>query len=167
MLALLLGIASSIQAWGAQSVSLTWDPSPDTNVVGYIVNYGTTSGHHPCRMNVGNVTNATVTGLQEGFAYYFTATACNAEGLESVPSNELAYVVPGAMKLTSAATRTSPARITFPVAPGRSYVIEASHDLKSWQQIGATTGTTNDWVQFTDLQSPAFKQRFYRLLLVQ
>lgn len=81
-------------AWGGQSVTLAWDPSADTNVVGYALYYGTSSGTYPNRVDVGSVTNATVSGLQEGVVYYFVATAYDAASLESLPSNEVSYSVP-------------------------------------------------------------------------
>jgi len=153
-------------AWGRQSVTLAWDPSADTNVVGYALYYGPSSGTYPNRVDVGSVTNATVSGLQEGLVYYFVATAYNAASLESTPSNEVTFLVPGILKLTASPTPTNPPRVSFPVAPGRSYILQASQDLKTWQPIWTTTGATNGWVDFVDTQPlrPFYPQRFYRLV---
>src|SRR5690349_5253045 len=77
-----------------QSVTLLWDPSPDTNIVSYNIYYGPGSGNYTNLVTVGNTTNATVTGLVSGSTYFFVATAVNAVGLESDPSNEISYWVP-------------------------------------------------------------------------
>ncbi|MCS7089586.1 MAG: fibronectin type III domain-containing protein [Verrucomicrobiota bacterium] len=77
----------------AGTVTLAWDPSPDERVVGYAIYYGTSSGVHPVRIEVGNVTNAVIEGLQPGVTYYFVATAFTADGLESDPSNEVSYMM--------------------------------------------------------------------------
>ncbi len=153
-------------AMGSQSVSLAWDPSPDMNVVGYIVHYGTASGSYPNRLDIGNTTNATVSGLQEGIAYYFVATAYNAAGLESDPSNELRFTVPGILKLIPKAVAGAAAKVAFPVALGQSYFLEASEDLKLWHPVWVTVSATNGWIQFQDPQSAYLPQRFYRLAMV-
>jgi hypothetical protein len=43
---------------------------------------------------VGNVTRATVNGLQAGLTYYFAVTATNSAGLESDYSNEVSTSIP-------------------------------------------------------------------------
>ncbi len=72
-------------------ISLAWNASPSSDVSGYIVRYGTTSGVYSSATNVGNQTSASVTGLQAGQTYYLVVTACNAAGVESLPSNEATY----------------------------------------------------------------------------
>ncbi|MGA4644928.1 fibronectin type III domain-containing protein, partial [Limisphaera sp. 4302-co] len=92
--ALLVGLAQVPNVLDAAEVALAWDPSPDEWVTGYAIHYGTASGVHPVRVDVGNVTNAVIDGLQPGVTYYFVATAYTADGLESDPSNEVSYTVP-------------------------------------------------------------------------
>ncbi|HET7624075.1 MAG TPA: fibronectin type III domain-containing protein, partial [Verrucomicrobiae bacterium] len=81
-------------AFASQSVTLQWSPSTDSSVTGYNIYYGVASRNYTNKVTVGNVTNATVTGLQEGVTYYFAATAFNAIGLESDFSEEVSYTVP-------------------------------------------------------------------------
>lgn len=76
------------------SVSLLWDPSPDTNAVGYAVYYGTVGTPTPTRIDVGNVTNAPVNSLQPGLTYFFYVTAYDSARNESDPSNVINYTVP-------------------------------------------------------------------------
>ncbi len=162
----LFWVIGALRVFAVQSVSLAWDPSPDTNVVGYFLHYGTASGSYPNRIDVGNTTNAAVPGLIEGRVYYFVATAYNAAGLESDPSNELMFTVPGILKLTRALSPGAPASVAFPAALGQNYFLEASENLKSWHPVWVTVAATNGWLQFQDPQSAYLPQRFYRLAMV-
>jgi len=96
---------NSVQA--LQSVTLAWDPSPDPADVGHNVYYGVTSGTPTNMVDVGNATNATISGLIEGTTYYFDATAYNIFALESFFSNEVSYTVPSSNNLPTI-TLTSP-----------------------------------------------------------
>lgn len=69
-------------------IGLSWNRSRDTSVVGYRVYYGGQSGIYSNSATVGGVTNALITGLEEGVKYYFACQAYDSEGMESVPSNE-------------------------------------------------------------------------------
>jgi len=81
-------------AFAAGSVSLAWSPSSDSNVAGYNIYFGGTSGAYTNMVTVGNATNATVSGLIVGSTYYFAATTYSAAGVESPFSSEIAYLVP-------------------------------------------------------------------------
>lgn len=83
----------SPRAFAANAV-LAWNPSPSTNVVAYKVYYGGISGIFTNSVQVGAVTNATVTGLAAGVTYYFSATAVNGQGAESDFSNETSHMIP-------------------------------------------------------------------------
>src|ERR1700750_3075795 len=75
---LIFGMFLCIPAQGDQSVSLAWNASPDTNVVGYVLYYGTSSGNYTNRIDMGTNTTATIDGLKNpGTNYYFAATAYN------------------------------------------------------------------------------------------
>ena len=76
------------------SVTLAWNPSISTNVVGYNIYYGVASGVYNNTISAGNSTSVTITGLVEGTTYYFAATAVDALGVESPFSNETSYSVP-------------------------------------------------------------------------
>ncbi|MCS7338980.1 MAG: fibronectin type III domain-containing protein, partial [Verrucomicrobiae bacterium] len=67
----ILLIASARATFASSTVTLIWDPSPDSRVVGYAVWYGTTSGVYTVRLDVGNRTSATVSNLSIGKTYYF------------------------------------------------------------------------------------------------
>jgi Bacterial Ig domain/Divergent InlB B-repeat domain len=79
----------------AQSVMLGWQPSPNPNVAGYNLYYGTTSHIYTSKVSVGNVTNATISGLIiNGNTYYFVATSYDSANQESGFSNEAVYAGP-------------------------------------------------------------------------
>lgn len=173
----------------AQSVSLAWDPSPDTNVIGYLAHFGIASGAYPWQMEAGTNTTATFSGLTEGQTYFFAVTAYDANQLESLPSNEVAFLVPGVVCIIlgsdptpstsgtnevqmagptpmftgAPATGAPPVQITFPVVPGKSYELQATEDFLSWVALWQTTATSNAWVNFTDPQMAALPRRFYRV----
>ncbi|MBE0544383.1 MAG: fibronectin type III domain-containing protein, partial [Verrucomicrobia bacterium] len=104
-----------------QSVTVAWDPSADLSVAGYKAHYGVASRTYTNLVNVGTATRATIPSLVEGRTYYFTATAYNASGAESVFSDELSYTVPSSNNLPTI-TLTSP-------ASGASYTAPASVSL--------------------------------------
>jgi outer membrane biosynthesis protein TonB len=94
--ALGLGVASLLaaslaSAHAAQSVALAWNPDSDPSIVGYNVNYGTSSGVYSQSLNAGNSTSLTVPGLNPGQTYYFVVTAHNASSQNSVASNQVSF----------------------------------------------------------------------------
>ncbi len=104
LLWLLLAVVPT--AFADQSVTLAWDPNPEPDVSGYLVYFGNASRDYPWHTNVGNVTTATVYGLQEGLTYYFAITATNTAGLESDYSNEVTNSIPS--DLTNSVPQISP-----------------------------------------------------------
>ena len=88
-----MGMSQTVQA--AQGVTLAWQASPDSTVVGNRIHYGTASGVYTTTVDVGNVTTATLSGLTAGVTYYYVVTAYNSQGGSSLPSNEVSGVVLG------------------------------------------------------------------------
>lgn len=81
---------------------LTWDPpttntdgSSLTDLGGYMVYYGPTSGLYENITDVGNVTTWNVTNLTEGRIFYFAVTAYDISGNESGFSNEVTKTIIG------------------------------------------------------------------------
>jgi hypothetical protein len=85
---------AAVQTTNHGLVKLDWDASPDPAVTGYRIMFKDGLNAPWQYATVGNVTNATITGLREGVRYYFVAVSYNAEGVESVPSNEISKIVP-------------------------------------------------------------------------
>jgi hypothetical protein len=78
---------------GAAQVSLSWARSTGANVAGYKMHYGNYSGHYQYTVDVGNSNSCTISGLDEGTTYYFSATAYDTQQNESGYSNEVTYYV--------------------------------------------------------------------------
>lgn len=90
----LVYFATLVAVLATQFVELGWNPSPDTNVIGYDMYYGNASGDYTNEILEGNYTNGVILGLVDGATYYFAVTAFDSSELESVFSNEIKYQVP-------------------------------------------------------------------------
>ncbi len=127
-LCLLLLTAARVDAAGG-TIRLAWDPSPDTDIAGYIVEWGPSAGAYDKSLTVTpETTLCDVTELADG-VHYFAVRAFNGAGLRSVYSNEV-----------SATVNTAPPI----VAPTITSVAPAS---------GTTTGATDVTVVGTGFQS--------------
>ena len=106
--------------FAASSVTLAWDPSTGTNIAGYKLYYGASSGAYTNTLTVGAATGAVISNLISGATYYFAATAYDTNNLESDFSNEVSYtnvvLAPPALTLTSPANNAgyaAPATISL------------------------------------------------------
>ena len=146
----------------ATGVSLVWDRSADSSVVGYNVYYGTSSRCYTNQIPVENATNATISNLQAGTTYYFAVTAYDSLGLESLPSDEVCCTLPS-VRLAVQVVRTNgiPGAICITSggpAAGR-WTLEQSADLRTWSPCAAgTNGAVN--VSFDTRTAPSL---FFRL----
>ncbi len=117
VLAILLMTAIPMAAEKAYSATtLTWtapttnsDGSPLTDLAGYNLYYGTSSGNYTNTIHVGNATTYTL-NLSVG-SYYFVATAYNSLGVESSDSNQVVKTV---------LADTTPPNVTALSIPGTS-----------------------------------------------
>lgn len=77
----------ALATFGApEQVDLLWDPNSEPDLAGYRLRMGRAPGVVERVIDVGLVTNTTVTITN---LTYFTLTAYNTNGLESDPSNEI------------------------------------------------------------------------------
>ncbi|MEA3361562.1 MAG: PKD domain-containing protein [Thermodesulfobacteriota bacterium] len=81
--------SSILSSAHAGDVVLSWSASSG-DVTGYKIYYGTNPGDYTNNIDVGNVTQYQISGLQEGNTYYFVARAYNDSG-ESDNSNEISW----------------------------------------------------------------------------
>ena len=159
-LLILAALSTIVQA--GQSVTLAWNASTDPSVAGYNVYYGGASGTYTNEISVGNVTNATISGLVQGTTYYFAATTYASSGVESPFSSEVSYTVP---ILAGVQFRVTPTRqfiltVTGPI--GHTYDIQATQDFITWTVIGTVTVGASGSSSFTDTNAASFSRRFYR-----
>ncbi|MCP4627322.1 MAG: fibronectin type III domain-containing protein, partial [bacterium] len=75
----------------AADVPLSWEASTAADLAGYKIHYGNESGVYVDSIDAGNVTEYTVTGLDDTKNYYFAVTVYDTEvpSLESDYSNEI------------------------------------------------------------------------------
>ena len=145
------------------TIPLAWNQSPDANVAGYNVYFGTASHSYTNRIHLGNVTNTAVSGLVAGATYFFAATCYDAAGGESGYSAEATSTVPAilpALELRRASVGQFILTVNGPT--GQTNQIFASADLKNWTVIGTVTLGTGSSLNFTDANAAAFPRRFYR-----
>jgi hypothetical protein len=77
----------------AATVTLQWDPNTESDLRGYLLKWGTSSGAYTQSVDVGNKTTYTVTLTTPGSkTYYFTVLAYNDAGI-SGPAAEVSTVV--------------------------------------------------------------------------
>jgi PKD repeat protein len=106
----------AVQAFAGQA-SLAWDGSASPGVAGYMLYYGQTSGSYVAKVDVGNTTARTVTGLLEGKTYYYAVTAYDSSRTESGYSNQatstVPYSVPGANFSANVTSGNAPLAVAF------------------------------------------------------
>ena len=79
----------------AHSVSLTWTASTSSNVAGYKVYRGTTSGGpYTLLSSPGSVTTYTDNSVQSGLTYFYVTTAVDTSNTESSYSNQAQAAIP-------------------------------------------------------------------------
>jgi hypothetical protein len=151
-------------------VTLGWNPSPDTNAVGYLILWGTSSGAYTNQMDVGSTNSATVTGLATNVIYYFCVAAYDATGQESAPSNEIATTpwnpaVAPTLSLGPQSTGSTNAGLclSFQGYAGNTYVIQASQDLQHWEALSTTNCVSDGLIIFADTDMTNYPCRFYRV----
>jgi hypothetical protein len=97
------------EAHTALGVTLAWDPDTDPNLAGYRLYYGTADGVFTHEVEVGTSTTVSVSNLVDGQTYFFVVTAYNASAVESAPSNEVSYTVPGSAPASTSKQAGPPA----------------------------------------------------------
>ena len=164
-----LALATFSTHLAAEDVRLAWDPSADTNVVGYALYFGTASGDYSERVDVGNQTTGTCSGLVPGVTYYFVAVAYNANSVESLPSNEVSYTVPDTttLDIRGIAPPNSGFRLTWTTVPQTRYRVVYTDDLTNPQWTDASPdlealGDTLEWV----VNPGPGRQRFYAVMVL-
>ena len=93
----------------AKPVTLAWSPSPDATVTGYKLYHGEVSGTQTNKLDVGTALTATLANLRAGATYFFFATAYDANGTESVPSNFVTYTPVDSTTNGNTVTNSAPA----------------------------------------------------------
>jgi len=75
-------------------------------------------------------------------------------------------ILKNALKINTFSKTATPFSLNFETKSDSTYKIEASHDLKKWDQIGEVHGTGSS-VEFTDWRKAIFDKQYYRVKLVE
>lgn len=171
-----------------QNVTLGWSASTDTNVAGYYLYLSTNSGSYGSRIDVGNVTMATVTGLTgRSSTYYFVASSYNSSRMESTMSTQVSFTtssnfspalaalpsmagnVNSLLVLTnSASEQNSPrAALNYSLsgAPSTMHINNSTGKLM-WRPQMTDGGTTNSiTVQVTDSSTGLYNTQSFNVIV--
>ena len=107
----------------AQSVTLSWDPSPTPNVTHYRIYFGTSSRNYSSVTDAGLALKQTVV-LPHSGRWFFAATVVDANGGESDFSNEVVWEA-----------KPSPPTLHGETWVKLSPVIECSTNLVNWHGV--------------------------------
>ena len=75
------------------TATLSWEANSDPGLAGYNVYMGTQPGVYGAPISIGTITSYTVSNLIGGRTYYFSLTALDTSGNESIPSSEVSKSV--------------------------------------------------------------------------
>ena len=78
----------------------------------------------------------------------------------------LPVIIEGKLEINTFSKSASPFTISFESKLGLTYIVEASHDLKKWGEIGEAQGTGSS-VEFTDWREALFQKQYYRVKMVE
>lgn len=97
LLSILIAIVShALPAMGQSSVKLVWNANPESDLAGYKVHIGTSSGVFTDVRDVGSTTSLVVAELASETTYYFAVQAYNTSNLTSDLSAEVQFTtIPG------------------------------------------------------------------------
>lgn len=151
-------------------LTMGWEPSPDTNTMGYLVGYGYASGECTNQVDVGNAVTATFEGLEPGVTYYFHVIAYDAANHTSAPSTEIAFTLP-----EPPPSPAPPPTLQINLLSDGTVLISGTdsqlrtHEIQyvdslgnaNWQALGSVTAAA-DTGHFEITDTDAAPQRFYR-----
>ena len=122
-------LPTGAQSATSDSATLQWTANQEANLAGYRIYRGTNPGVYGVPTTVGKITTYQYTNLLEDKTYYFTVTAFDASGNESLPSPEVKkYIAPSSPSSgTSSPPSSSSLSISnLTVASGAAYGVSAA-----------------------------------------
>lgn len=161
---LFIALFVRLTAFGSGMVTLAWNSSADPLVTGYNLYYGGASGVYTNKINVGNATNHTISGLVGGRSYYFAATTYSVSGLESALSAELRYLIPtqAVLSIQIAWSNGAPASLCVDargMVPDQ-WALQSSTNLETWTTLAQGTNLAVNFL----MPAGNLPRQFFRLL---
>lgn len=158
-----------------EQVALAWnspttyvDNSPITDLAFFKIYSGTNSGRYD-NVEISTTPQITITNLQIGQRYYFAVSAVTSNDIEGILSEEFIWDVPLPSLYISIQSSTGEDFVfKWISSSGKTYLIEMSHDLIRWELVFRTNTTITDGeLMYCDTNTIAFKQKFFRLQVVE
>ena len=142
-------LAGSAHLAAAGTIQLAWNANTESDIAGYIVEYGTVAAPYSTRKDVGNVTTWPFTTATPGTTYGFRVYAYDTSGLISSPSATVYGIDSGIVPPSIAINRNA---LVFGVVAGGTtmtrtqtiYVTESGGGAVPW-----SASTTASWLQLT------------------
>ena len=134
------------------NVTLAWDPNPESNISGYMLSYGATSGQYTSTIDVGATTTFLFTPPDPTRQYFLAVRAYNTAGLLSPYSNEVS-TTPDVQPLPLPLTVTNlTANLPSPQPLGTTIGFTATatggstpYQYKWWISDGTTSTVGKNW----------------------
>jgi hypothetical protein len=156
----------------ARPVTLGWYASLDTTVRGYAIYFGATNQTAPARIDTGTNLSCTISNLVVGTTYRLYAVSYNAQGVESLPSNQVQFTptqaaVPGGPRLQITRQSDGSMKLDCLVGVNKTCAIQfaATPTAKYWQTLTNVAANQAGNVIATDFSASRVPQRFYRVSL--
>jgi hypothetical protein len=95
--AVAVALACTTSSVGAGTLRVTWASSPEGDLAGYRLRYGTSPGVYSQSIDTGQTEMCLVPGLDAELVYYFAVSAYDFSGNESEPSEEITARIPASL----------------------------------------------------------------------
>ena len=146
----------------AATLTLAWNPNPESDLAGYFVYWGTQSGSYTSSLIVGNRTEQQVTGLADNTTYYFVVKAYNTAGSFSGPSAEVSGTTSGS---TPGACSTPPVPVGCSIgtdfngdgAPDLVWQQDITRQVAVWNMGGSQGNTFLSWGWLAAAETPGWR----------
>ncbi len=125
----LLVLPTGAQSATSDSATLQWSANQEANLTGYRIYRGTNPGVYGVPTTVGKITTYQYANLLTDKTYYFTITAFDASGNESLPSSEVKKYIAKASTSSGASSPPPPSSLlisNLTVASGAAYGVSVS-----------------------------------------
>jgi hypothetical protein len=136
-------VLCSMTSFGASTVKLAWDASPDGHIAGYNVYYGNAPHSYPNEVPVGNSLATTISGLADGKTYFVSVTAVDDTGIESDFSDEITYSTPGVNQSPTISGIPTQTGLMNQTKSGISFTISDPETAASSLSLSAVSSVTS------------------------
>jgi hypothetical protein len=137
----------------AGQITLAWDPNTETNIAGYLVEYGPASAPFTQRIDVGIATTWTFTSATPGVTYSFRVSAYNTNNEYSNPSAVVSGTASGTAAPTLGADRSS---LAFGIISGAPQTRTAAQTVRLTQSgAGPVSWTASSSAAWLSVNPPS------------